>query len=202
MAAVSAVVLDQAREKVLRGVGELKQAEAALTALGCINGFIHEKTGNKAGVKYIREAADAQGKRKFIYLGRDPAKIQEGQDKINRYHQRDRVRRAIEKLQRDLREFERELEAFMRDADSMVEDVAEYLQEAITEPVRAAMAAQVAPKPAERKAQTAKKAAAPKKPTAAKKPAAAKGQKGAPAAVRAPARSQRRAASTAAVAMR
>ncbi|MDH5396209.1 MAG: hypothetical protein OEW97_08020, partial [Gammaproteobacteria bacterium] len=85
-------VINNALVTIKKLIKELSALEKQLTTQGCINAYIHFKTGTNK--MYLLEPVVA-GKRKFHYVGVDPEKQQAARDHVQRFKQREQVRAAI-----------------------------------------------------------------------------------------------------------
>jgi hypothetical protein len=89
--------IDKELQRLRSEIKVLKGEEKCLTDAGCLLAKIHFKT-DRPNVMYMLEPVDAEGKRKYIHVGVKPKKQDEAYKKVNRYENRQKLRRKIHQL--------------------------------------------------------------------------------------------------------
>ena len=122
--------LDKLRTEIDTLLASCRQREVTLTAAGVQAGSINFKS-DRPNTMFIYEPTH-EGQRRYVHVGVDPAKQAEARVLVSRWHQRDRLRRAIAALEADIHDMDWQIECVVR----VVEAVYKHSKSTIAEHVK------------------------------------------------------------------
>lgn len=123
--------IDKLRADIVAAISAGKREDKRLTRQGVQIGRIHYKT-DRPNTMYVLEPS-VNGKRKYVHVGTDPKKQAQKRAQVDRWQQRDQLRKAMAQLETDLQELDWRLRSVTHIAEGVHELAAVFVERHINE---------------------------------------------------------------------